>query len=364
MRAFASILHHSFMQERLIELLTRKFANEATEEELDELDELLAKNPDAIVTEEFFREIWSSQVQKEDVGVFYKRHKRKYREEFESMDEDELVIRQTTNRKQKKHLLSMLAAAILSVAACLFVYINKNIDASPAYTQVISGKGIRKSIKLPDGTKVWLNAESKLTFDANINASHERLVTLSGEAFFDVAHFQGKAFIIHTGRVSVKVLGTAFNVKAFPNDKRCETTLIRGSVEVSLNGVPKQKFILKPAEKFTLIEVPAKAAGRGASDSSIVLIENITPVKVANKAYVRETSWAENKLVFANESLQELAPKLERRFDVKIKITGRAIFGYRFTGSFTSQTIDQALTAMKLIKPFNFTRHDKNVRIY
>ncbi|HZG25843.1 MAG TPA: DUF4974 domain-containing protein, partial [Chitinophagaceae bacterium] len=77
-----------------------------------------------------------------------------------------------------------------------------------------------------------------------------------------------------------------------------------------------------------------------------------------------ETSWTENKLIFENETLEDLAPKLERWFDVKINVVRKNPAGERFTGAFANETIEQALTAMKLIKPFNFTINEKNITIY
>jgi transmembrane sensor len=223
-------------------------------------------------------------------------------------------------------------------------------------------------VKLPDGTSVFLNSDSRLSFDANMNEKNERAVELEGEAFFDVVHLTGRPFVIHTNKVLIRVLGTSFNVKAYPNDKKSETTLIRGSIELLTMEGSRQKFILKPSEKFSLIERRGKSSGNlngnKDKDSSTLLIENVAPVKLANKEYVPETSWTENKLIFENESLEDLAPKLERWFNVRINVVRKDPAGDRFTGAFANETIEQALSAMKLIKPFNYTINEKNITIY
>ncbi|MCW3111194.1 MAG: hypothetical protein JWQ09_5700 [Segetibacter sp.] len=358
-------------EKRIIELLTRKLAGEASDEELIELKELIEKNPDSFYTEEVFGEIWNSKVQVEDENFFYKRHKRKYREEFDFADGKEYIedVRDLKHKRNKYLAGSLCIVLLLAVTGYLFFSSPGKTTRIPAYTEIISGKGVRKSVTLPDGTNVWLNADSRLSFDANIHENNIRVVELAGEAFFDVVHIKDRPFIIHTKKVSITVLGTAFNVKAYPGEKNCETTLIRGSIELVTNDKAKQKFILKPSEKFSVIERKTKGTAgirnsdKG-NDSSFLLIEYITPVKLANKEYVPETSWTENKLIFENETLDELVPKLERWYNVKIDITAKSRAGYKFTGSFANETIEQALTAMKLIKPFNFKINDKNIAIY
>ena len=358
-------------EKRIIELLTRKLAGEASEDELIELNELKDKYPDTLYTEEVFTEIWNSKVKVEDVDFFYRRHKKKYRNEFEAWNDVQSAnhFRDAKHNRNKYLIGSLCIVLLLAVPAFLFIYPPTKTARVPPHTQMISGKGVRKSVTLPDGTNVWLNADSRLSYDANMNGNIVRVVELAGEAFFDVVHIQDRPFIIHTHKVSIKVLGTAFNVKAYPNDKKCETTLIRGKIELSTNVGAKQKIILNPSEKFSVIESETKGRngktnGDGAYDSSTLLIEHVTPVRLANKEYVPEISWTENKLIFENESLEELAPKLERWFNLKINIVGKNPAGYRFSGAFANETIEQALTAMQLIKPFNFTINDKNVTIY
>src|SRR5439155_8152 len=103
---------------------------------------------------------------------------------------------------------------------------------------------------LPDGTQVWLNAESRITYSNTFNKSL-REVNLEGEAYFDVTHDAAHPFIVHTSSIAIKVLGTAFTVKSYASDKTIEATLLRGSIEVVKNNDPSApKVILRPHEKL------------------------------------------------------------------------------------------------------------------
>jgi len=356
-------------ENRLIELLTRKMAGEASEEELHELEEILTEHPDAMYTEEIFTQIWHSKVKEEDSNYFYRKHKKKYQDQFASTESIE-AFAPRENWFKKHRITAVAILTLLTIFGSGYFILPsapKSTNKVSEYKSIVAGKGIRKAITLPDGTKVWLNGDSKLTYNVKMNEGDTRMVSLTGEAFFDVAHDKEHPFVIRTDKVSIKVLGTAFNVSAYPNDKKCETTLLRGSIELTVNDDSNQKFLLKPAEKFALISEEREKT----SDNSIhkneggkLVIEHLTIVKVANKEYVAETSWTDNKLIFDNESLEEIAAKLERWYNVKITFSGQSIGKYRFTGAFENETVEQALTALQIIKSFNFKINENDITIY
>lgn len=360
---------------RIIELLGRKMAGEISELELIELTELMAHYPDAVYYEEIFKQIWANPADDTNTDVLYEKHLLKhegqlnfnqYRNEQEVPQfENAYANEEPSRNKWSGYGLPFICTILLALAVAIFFYYPKKTEVLVADTQIISGKGIRKNIILPDGTTVWLNAESKLSYDKAMVNRDQRVVMLSGEAFFDVKHDKAHPFIIKTEKISIKVLGTSFNVRAYENDNRTETTLIRGSVELSVNNRPNEKIILKPSEKFILNEQNDSVK----EDPSIIngakmIIEYVAPVIVANKEYLTETSWKENYLVFKNESMEELAPKLERWYNVKIIIKNSKIKNYRYSGAFSKETIDQALQAMQLTKHFNFKIQDHDIEIY
>ena len=352
------------MEKRLIELLTRKMAGELSSSELVELNEILSVYPEAHQEEAIFKQIWDSKVLPEDVNFLYEQHKKKY---GDALLFNELSDTSPATMKWKKHHKYLAAAGILMIASFLIYFVYDPLPDPDSYKQIIVGKGVRKKVLLPDGTNVWLNADSKLSYDPKMNNADMRLVTLEGEAFFDVVHDKKHPFIIKTNKVSIRVLGTSFNIRAYTNDKKCETTLIRGSVELTLTDDSKQKIILKSSEKFGLIEEDEQKdlkKENTPSQGKTLLIEHIDPVMVEDKEYVPEISWTENRIMFKNETLQEIAVRLERWYNVKIAIDNKEIGSYHFTGSFTNETIDQVLTAMRLIKSFNFKINNNDITIY
>jgi transmembrane sensor len=357
-------------QKRIIELLTRKLAGEATEDELTELSQFSLERPDTIHLQDTLNEIWNSEPSmQEDAEFYYNRLIVKNKTLFDQSARSARVETRPRRPRRKWNYLIGIAATLLFVTLCWRLVTSYLIPVrKPGLTTVFAGKGVRKKVTLPDESLVWLNSETRVSFDPDLNLKNERIVELEGEAFFDVKHVSNRPFIIHTGKASIRVLGTAFDVKAYPDEKVFETTVIRGSVEIVTNNRTSQKFTLKPAQKLLAIEPKIKAiAGVSELASGFkdhVMIENAVHVTLSNKVYFPATSWTQNKLIFKNESLEELAPKFERWYNVRITIGSKEVAAFRYTGAFENETIEQALTAMKLIHAFNFSIHDNNITIY
>lgn len=218
--------------------------------------------------------------------------------------------------------------------------------------------GHRELISLDDGTRVWLNGDSKLSWNEPQAGDSFRECSLNGEAYFEVASDPERPFILHAPGMKIRVLGTSFNVKAYPHEDTVETALIRGSIEVSLNAEPGRKIILKPEQKITFYTgdaVPhplAKAAvpdQRGIPDSLFVIRPlSMDPLLDSGSA---ETAWMKGKLLFRSETFYQLAIQLERKYDVIFHFTDDSVGHYRFTGIFSRETIGEALHALKLTSP-------------
>ena len=346
---------------RIHELLARKLAGEATHLEIIEFNELMAKHPDSIYYDEILGQLWMESTSKgnmHEIDIVYHRHQEKYKNEFVHD-----IIRPLLAFNKKTIRISLISTLLIILIAGLFVSNTKKTSVSDI--QIVAGKGMRKKINLPDGTIVWLNSDSRLTYSASINEDKKRVVFLTGEAYFDVAHQQKRPFFVRTNKISIKVLGTKFNVKAYEADQKSEATLINGSIELSLNERPQQKIKLNPSEKFALVQKKHTGKKLKVMPNDITLmIENVNPVQIGNQVYIEETSWKDSKLVFSNETLEEIRPKLERWYNVKIHIKSQKTISYRFTGVLKSESIEEALTAMQLIKPFNFKLTDYDVIIY
>lgn len=343
-------------ENRIVELLTRKIAGEANPEELGELAYLLKKYPDAVYYEALLEQVWElgQQDTQSDPSQSFKKHKLKFKEE--------LKFKRSPGQILRRPVVFVLAFVCIVGAGILLFKNNFEASRPGGNMEIVAGKGVRKEVKLPDGTVVRLNSESKISYDPGMLDNETRIVKITGEAFFIVAHDRNRPFIATTDKVAVRVLGTQFNIKEYPGEKRSETTLLKGSIELTINDRSDQRFLLKPSEKFTLVEKNSEPSNF--SNNSVLMIEHISPVRLGDREYIEETSWAENTLIFQNESFEVLLPKLERWYNVKIDLNDPEIKAFRFTGIFADENVVEALEAMKLIKPFNYKITANEVKIY
>lgn len=224
-------------------------------------------------------------------------------------------------------------------------------------------KGSRSRSLLPDGTTVWLNAGSKLYYENDFSGA-TREVRLEGEAFFDVVKQQDRPFIVHTSGIDIKVLGTAFNVKSYPEDKTVETTLYRGSVRVFRHeDAEKKAILLKPNEKLILAKQAAtkdeELSDKEISPSLVMktpasfVIAHIDSSKKESERF--ETAWLYSRLEFRGDSFEELAKKLERWYNITIVFNDEKAKRLNFNGSFEDETVEQAFAALKSALPFKYT---------
>ena len=282
--------------------------------------------------------------------------------------------------------------AILRIAAIIvitfglswggfYIYYKKVLNVSVAYNEVIVPKGSKSIINLPDGTKIWLNAETTLKYPEKFTGKN-REVSLDGEAFFDVAKDEQKLFTVKTSDLDITALGTSFNVKSYSNEGTIETTLVTGSLCVKKEDVTEKArgILLKPKQRLTLVKKEGKILVDYV-DTEKEKVEEPSKVKEA-KTVVKKieprgekiflaknvntemyTSWKDHKLIFRNETFESLAAKLDRWYNVEISIEGEELKEYRFTGTFERETIEQALKALQLTTPFVFYFEQNNVTI-
>ncbi len=218
-------------------------------------------------------------------------------------------------------------------------------------------RGQKKKITLSDGTIVFLNAVSQLHIAADFN-NKQRNVYLTGEAFFEVGHDPKKPFIVHTGTYSVNVLGTKFNVRAYPTEPNSETTLIEGSVIIQATDANTGSIELKPLQKvtFKLPEKPKQQpAPQSTSTDADAHIEIVTFTE-GKPADMAETAWTENRLVISERKFFELKNDLERWFDVEIEFASEEAKNLQFTATFTSS--DPIITVLNALQRANHFEYD------
>jgi transmembrane sensor len=237
--------------------------------------------------------------------------------------------------------------------------------------EVVARPGVRTRLLLPDGTQVWLNSNSKLKYSADFNI-RSREVELEGEAYFDVVKDMQRPFIVHASAIDVRVLGTAFTIKSYPQDETIEATLLKGAIEISGRDNPNQpRIILKPDEKLVLdkhlltaLHTPTRSVSAVTAppvrpDISV----NPVPANVPDSEKV-ETAWLYNRLVFNGDSFKELAEKMDRWYNVKIIFRDEELYKYRFGGAFANESLQDALNALQLTAPFTYKISGNEVELY
>jgi len=359
------------VEERLWTLLARQFGGEATLAELQELEQLLAQDPALKRTAKKMLDAWhdpgKSDIQKA-LSSFAKIDAQ-IQQNGKTIEEPAHVYQLSSPSIFKKYRIAIaVAASIVLLAGAWFIFFNNNTSESKKLVlQEITTplKSIRE-IKMPDGSTVWLNEGSKMEYGDQFN-DKIREVWLTGEAYFDVVKNKKKPFIIHAGRINVKVLGTAFNIKSYPGEKNIETSLIRGSVEVTLNDDPSKIYILKPDQKLV---VPVTDNTTADSVSAATQTDKeVTYSKIGkisdNRAdtIIAEASWVDKKLAFYASSFKDLAVLMERRYDVSFVFRDKQKEALVFTGVFYKQTLPEALRALSLTAPFNYRIQDSTVYI-
>ncbi len=184
--------------------------------------------------------------------------------------------------------------------------------------------GARTCMYLPDGTQVWLNSCSRLTYSQGFGIN-DRNLKLEGEGYFEVSRNEQLPFIIHTQEVDVTVLGTQFNFKNYADDSEASVSLLSGKVKLSNHLRQEETLYLQPNEKMTLNKLTGEM--------------KTTRTQVQNSKI-----WTHDELFFDEELLEDIAKKLMRNYDVKIEVAD-SLKNTRFYGSFkmSGSTIEQVL---------------------
>lgn len=363
-------------EEKFWLLVSLKLSGEAQSEELEELDAMLKEYPDGELRMQLLDRIWSAgKKNAADKEVSFNKHMQRLSNHFSGpvlQYEEEVplpVERKTRSFRKPLVWLTGIAATLLLGWYFLDQPFKGKGNAPHAQNTVSTKKGSKSKIQLPDGTQVWLNADSKITYNEKFQGNI-REVQLAGEAFFDVVRDESRPFIIHTNVIDIKVLGTAFNVRSYADEKNTETSLIRGSVEVTLRNNPDKKFMLKPSDKLIVLnEQPAdillQPADHKANRDNRALLPTMSKIRFReNENSAVETLWVKNKLAFDKESLEDIALKIERWYDVKVNILDNAIRKTEFSAVFDDESLEQVMEALHLTGNFDYEINKKEVIIH
>lgn len=264
---------------------------------------------------------------------------------IENSTEQSPIIKRINYRKY-----FTIAAAIMVIALLPVFYFNnfhpKKTEVI-AYNEIYNPRGQKRLVTMPDGSNIYLNGDSKIRYALNFNTTSKRIVYLDGEAFFDVQHRNKQPFIVHTGKVSTTVLGTSFNINAYPSLKDITITVQTGKVGVLFKNKGKTapvQFLL-PNEQLTINKYNGQ-----------------TTKKKVNA--IDFDSWREYKIFFYDKSLSEIAEVIAREYDLDIEIKTEALKRVKLTAKFDKCSVKQIMDVIAKLSDSKYTIYENKVIIY
>lgn len=357
--------------------MARVLNNEASSAEESELFEQFAQNPHLQQQYELLKRVWKEKENERSDEEHAKQYILKIINKAETKIDSDMQETAISRRRRRVIAISSFAV-VLVIATTLWLMTGSSPDSELPVTLVkneavvvaketslVAPKGSRISSILPDGSIIWLNAGSKLYFENDFKGS-TREVRLEGEGYFDIVKKKGQPFIVHTSSGDIHVLGTAFNVKAYPEDGVMETTLYRGIVEVSLkkdNSTgpislrPNEKLVIQQGE-YAIVEQNDKAV---ITTKPGIIITRIDSTKKESERF--ETAWRYSRLEFRGDDFETLARKMERWYNVEIVFKDEAAKGLSFDGSFEKETIEEALAALNEVGVFHYEINKNEILI-
>lgn len=257
------------------------------------------------------------------------------------------LLNQADNRadnQKKKRTVSFrkIGYELAKIAAILIIFwggtklfeTNTTEESIITYQTLYVPAGQRAELILPDSTRVWLNAHSKLIYPVSFGKGN-RQVELNGEAYFDVVHNEKQPFIVKTRQMDIQVLGTEFNVTSYSSD--FEVSLLRGCIELSSPNL-SSTYRMKEKEHIKL-------------KNNKLIINNITDYD-----YFR---WKEGLICFNNESVATIIEKLKLYYDINIETHNKKFLNSRYSGKFrTKDGIEQVLKVLQIEHKFSYTKNN------
>jgi ferric-dicitrate binding protein FerR (iron transport regulator) len=247
------------------------------------------------------------------------------------------------NRKTRwltywKQAAAVLVVSILISSAFNFL-LKPTINSDYViYQEVKAAFGTQTQLQLADGTTVWLNAGSRLSFPTSFENQQQRKVQLVGEGFFEVTKDRKHPFIVSTSKLDIKVLGTSFNVNAYENEDEITVALKEGKVSIlkTTNNDSKQLLDLNPLE----------VASYNLSSNQILHTKDAD--------LKRYTAWKEGLIVFFDDPVEKVVSRLENWYNVKIEVKDKELLKEHITGTFNDNSLEQVLQFLSIMSPIEY----------
>ena len=328
----------------IYEIIAKKLAGEATDKELKIFEQWLASSPDAKDRYDEFTEIWDQR--------FFWENDLKIVSQDETKEKiwNEVFNSRRTHRIQYLNLnwwAKIAAVAIIFISVVFGIYkMTNTIKPQVPEIKVITKHtlpGQKSTITLSDGTVVWLNSNSKISFRSDFNDS-VRIINLEGQAYFEVFKDKTKPFVVKCKGLEIAALGTSFDVNEL-RDNSIQVSLVTGKVKLTYsNENGNNGLVLCPGE-YSIVNSENQMIEKGRFDPYEIL------------------AWKEGRLIFNNETLDEIIPGLELWFGVKIEKQLSKNINKKFTGTFERENLDNILYNLGTVMGFNYKIKDNKVVI-
>jgi ferric-dicitrate binding protein FerR (iron transport regulator) len=323
------------------ELILSCLSGNSDPDETAELKEWLDASPENRAHLRAIREIWLASGVLNHAGRFDKNRA------------GERFLARTGNRTNtRKHVvLRYLSTAAATVALLLTVsylsYRQGGEEVKNRFADIVieAPMGAKTKMYLPDGTLVWLNASSKITYSQGFGVS-DRNVGLTGEGYFEVTGNAELPFVVKTDELKVSVLGTKFNFSNYPDNEEAIVSLIEGKVQVkNLMNVNEEKNM--------------------APDEKAFLNKKTGQMRILSHRTLPSSEWTNGYLCFDNELLPDIVKTLERSYNVKISIADKSLETTRFYSDFSQQeqSIEDILRLLKSTRKLTYTIEGKTITL-
>lgn len=320
------------------ELIVDYLAGSLPDSTMSELKEWIKSSPE---NENYFLrqcEIWFSAMNHELASRYDK-------DKAFGMFKERLVRNENRGRNFRWYHVAVVVA-IFMISVLSYWLGETNLKNHFERTVVEAPLGSRTKLYLPDGTLVWLNAGTRMTYSQGFGVDN-REVSLEGEGYFDVTKNEEIPFLIRTKELELKVLGTKFNLRDYPEDKEVVVSLLEGKVELDNLLNVGDKDILEPNERALLNKQTGKLVKEAVTASNA-------------------SEWTDGYLFFDEELLPDIVRKLERSYNVKIQLADTALNNFRFYGNFIrkAQTIEEVLDVLSSTGKIEYTKEGREITIY
>lgn len=355
-----------FINSEFKSLIEKFHSGQCNLEELRRLEGMfLNENTSESIKDAMFQEIsgYESTTTKSDVD-----YDRIFQSIRKLIAEQQSTSRTINLRFNWSRIAALIVVAFVLGGTLSYFLLTPKVKPAESFCEVTAPLGSTSEIVLPDSSKVWLNAGSKLRYSTSFNQK-DRLLYLEGEGYFKVAKNKQLPFVVDAFGFEVKAVGTEFNVKAYQEDAIIETTMVEGKVTLQhssediLDGVyltPNQKATFYKKEEYVTVEVLKKIEEKKEELNYIPEHRLVIAPRIDPKSIV---SWKENRLIIEREQLGDLAEKLSRKYNFNFEFRSEDIKRFSFTGTLEDETLQQVMNAIKITSPIDYEIVGKTVII-